>query len=117
MVLTQVKLPDPCVIVIFGASGDLAGRRLFPALHNLQVEGHLPDSSAIVGTSRTEFTHNEFADDVRRDIEKYSRLAPTDDTWNMFGFWCDLLLNYLVPGTLCCELDDPVSEPMPVIGR
>jgi hypothetical protein len=43
------------------------------------------------------------------------RYAP--DTRNMFGFRCDLLLDYLVPGTLRRELDDPVSEPIPVIDR
>jgi glucose-6-phosphate 1-dehydrogenase len=98
VVLSPNKPPDPCVIVIFGASGDLAGRKLFPALHNLQIEGHLPDNSAVVGTSRTKFTHEEFANDMRRDIEKHSRLAPTDDTWHSFGK--DI---YYIPG----DVTDP----------
>ena len=50
------RLPpsDPCVLVIFGASGDLAHRLLAPALHNLDAEGLLPDRFAILGFSRTE---------------------------------------------------------------
>jgi glucose-6-phosphate 1-dehydrogenase len=74
--------PDVCAVVIFGASGDLASRKLFPALHNLQVEGHIPERTSIVGTSRTEMTHEEFATDVRSDIEKHSRIKPTEKTWD-----------------------------------
>jgi glucose-6-phosphate 1-dehydrogenase len=77
--------PDPCAVVIFGASGDLASRKLFPALHNLQLEGHIPERTAIIGTSRTEMTHDEFAADVRSDIEKFSRIKPTEETWDAIG--------------------------------
>ena len=46
--------PDPCVIVIFGASGDLTSRKLLPALENLQEQGLLPEGTSILGTSRSE---------------------------------------------------------------
>ena len=54
-----MKQPGPCIVVIFGASGDLAKRKLFPALQELQAKGLIPDKTVIVGTSRTEYPGNE----------------------------------------------------------
>ena len=48
--------PDPCVIVIFGASGDLVARKLIPALYEMAVCGALPDQTRVLGVSRTEMT-------------------------------------------------------------
>ena len=42
----KVRRPDPCIIIIFGASGDLAARKLIPALYNLGKEGALPTEHA-----------------------------------------------------------------------
>jgi glucose-6-phosphate 1-dehydrogenase len=83
--VTPRTAPDPCAVVIFGASGDLASKKLLPALHDLQVEGHIPNETAIVGTSRTEFSHEQFAADTRNDIEKHGRVALTEDSWEAFG--------------------------------
>jgi glucose-6-phosphate 1-dehydrogenase len=77
--------PDPCVVVIFGASGDLASKKLLPALHNLQVEGLIPTQTALLGTARTEFSHEQFAADTRKDLEEHSRIAPTDESWKNFA--------------------------------
>lgn len=51
---------DPCTIVIFGASGDLAGRKLLPALFSLFRQGALPKPFLVVGCARTEFTSDSF---------------------------------------------------------
>ncbi|UCG22015.1 MAG: glucose-6-phosphate dehydrogenase, partial [Deltaproteobacteria bacterium] len=56
---------DPCTIVIFGASGDLTARKLVPALYNLFLNEGLPSPFAIVGTSRTELTHDEFREKLK----------------------------------------------------
>lgn len=77
--------PDPCAVVIFGASGDLTKRKLFPALHNLQAEGVIPDETSVVGTSRTEFSDQEFARIMRDAIEEHSRLEVTEDSWRAFS--------------------------------
>ena len=79
------RIPDPCVVVIFGASGDLTSRKLIPALHNLQVEGLIPPATSILGTARTEHSDEEFARELRSAVEEYSRIAPTDATWKDFG--------------------------------
>lgn len=64
--------PDNCVIVIFGASGDLTKRKLIPSLFNLFMQGFLPDDFAILGISRTEYTDENFRTYLIESIEKYS---------------------------------------------
>ncbi len=54
------KTAEPCVMVIFGATGDLTKRKLFPALYNLAKEDFLPHTFAIVGVGRQEMTSEEF---------------------------------------------------------
>ncbi len=76
-----MKTPEPCIVVIFGASGDLTQRKLFPALHNLQVEGLVPRHTAIVGTSRTAYSDDEFRTRMRSAVEEHSRIPPTDESW------------------------------------
>ena len=55
------KTADPCVMVIFGATGDLTKRKLFPALYNLAVDKFLPDNFAIIGVGRQEIGSRNFA--------------------------------------------------------
>ena len=50
------KKADPCVMVIFGATGDLTKRKLFPALFNLANEGFMPERFSVVGVGRQEMT-------------------------------------------------------------
>ena len=64
-------LPEPCAVVIFGASGDLTHRKLIPALHNLHAEGRVHEGTSIIGTSRSEYTDEEFKETVREAIEKH----------------------------------------------
>ena len=54
------KLGDPCVMVIFGAAGDLTGRMLIPALYNLARAGLLSREFAVVGVARTTYSNDEF---------------------------------------------------------
>ncbi|HEY3789144.1 MAG TPA: glucose-6-phosphate dehydrogenase [Urbifossiella sp.] len=53
-------MPAPLTLVIFGASGDLTGRKLIPALYNLMVKGYLPPEARIVGVARSPFTDQAF---------------------------------------------------------
>ena len=72
-------------MVIFGASGDLTRRKLFPALFNLHAESLIPDNTAVVGTSRTEYSREEFVAEMRSATEERSRISPTDQTWDVFA--------------------------------
>jgi len=67
------------VLVIFGATGDLAGRKLLPAIYNLAHEGALPERIELVGISRGEMTDDEFRENARESIERFSRRRPDPD--------------------------------------
>lgn len=56
----QIPASEPCVMVIFGASGDLAKRLLVPALYNLACDGLLADNFAVLGTGRSQLNNEEF---------------------------------------------------------
>lgn len=80
------KIPDPCVVVIFGASGDLTHRKLMPALFSLACEGFLPEDFAVVGVARTEMDHDGFRQRVKEGIEHFSRLRPDEcNSWPGFA--------------------------------
>ncbi len=52
--------PDPCALIIFGASGDLTQRKLVPALYELYCQGNLPENLFVIGVSRTEMSDDDF---------------------------------------------------------
>ena len=70
--LQKVQL-DPCILVIFGATGDLTKRKLYPALYNLYQDGALPERFAIVSVGRREKTTEEAREDVINSIKQFSR--------------------------------------------
>ncbi len=69
---------NDCVIVIFGASGDLTKRKLLPALYALFRQGLLPDNFAILGTSRSPFTDDAYRQKTVEDISTYGGLKDPD---------------------------------------
>ena len=72
-------MPDPCAIVIFGASGDLAKRKLLPALYELTLQKLLDEKSYIIGFSRSQMTDEAFRKEAKDAISKYSRTQPLDE--------------------------------------
>lgn len=80
------KIPDPCIVVIFGASGDLTERKLMPSLFSLACEGLLPEKFAVVGVARSELDDDGFREKVKQGIEKHSRLKPDEcSAWPDFA--------------------------------
>jgi glucose-6-phosphate 1-dehydrogenase len=61
------RSPDPCIVVIFGASGDLTKRKLLPALYHLEQAGNLPENFAVVGVARRPLEQT-FAEDMKEGI-------------------------------------------------
>jgi len=59
---------EPCIMLIFGASGDLTKRLLVPALYNLQCEGLLSDNFAVVGTAMDNMSTEQFREKMSADI-------------------------------------------------
>src|SRR5438132_13988067 len=78
-------VPDNHVIVLFGATGDLAKRKLIPGLFHLSVAGLLPEGYRIVGTSRKSLSDDEFRELARAAVEEFGRREATDETWEPFA--------------------------------
>src|SRR5437667_4419365 len=78
-------VPQPCSIVIFGATGDLTHRKLVPALYNLAADGDLPPAVAIVGFARRKKSDEEFRRDLEEAARKFSRQAVRDEIWKTFA--------------------------------
>ena len=73
----------PCVMVIFGASGDLTKRKLLPSLCNLAREGLISDNFAVIGFSRSEMSHEVFREKQKVDLQQFatSKLDPKLADW------------------------------------
>ena len=76
------RAPDPCALVIFGASGDLTHKKLMPALYALAVRRLLPSSLAIVGVARTEGDDDGFRKDMKEAVQQHARDPFRDDVWD-----------------------------------
>src|SRR5579884_1655492 len=91
--LERLPVP-PTTLVIFGATGDLARRKLLPALYNLAHEGALPEHFHLVGVSRKEKEHEDYRQECEEAIRQFSRRKPDEDVL------AGLLANVkYVPGT------------------
>ena len=75
------RRPDPCTLVIFGASGDLTQKKLMPALYSLAVRGLLPEKFAIVGAARSQESDDEFRERMQEAVKKYARDPFEEDVW------------------------------------
>src|SRR5438046_6757692 len=78
-------VPQPCSIVIFGATGDLTHRKLVPALYNVAADGELPPAVTIVGFARRKKRDEEFRRDLEEATRKFSRQPVRDEIWKTFG--------------------------------
>jgi glucose-6-phosphate 1-dehydrogenase len=84
--LVNRRTPEPCALVIFGATGDLTHRKLIPALCNLAHEGQLPAAFAIVGFARRPKTHEQFRAELKEAAQKFSRFNPVNPAvWDSFA--------------------------------
>ena len=77
----QGRVADPCVMVIFGASGDLTKRKLVPALYNLAQNGLLNENAVVVGFARRENNHDNFRDQMTEAIKEFGTTAFDPSLW------------------------------------
>jgi glucose-6-phosphate 1-dehydrogenase len=75
---------DPCIMVIFGASGDLTKRKLIPALYNLAQDHLLNENFAILGVARNEFSSEQFRDTLSQEIPKFLTPKVDPELWKWF---------------------------------
>ena len=86
------KAPEPCSIVIFGASGDLTARKLIPAFYHLCKDKQMPASFRVIGFARRDKTDESWRNELREELNQFSRTQPVDDVvWKEFAknlFYC-----------------------------
>src|SRR5271169_5097132 len=79
------KQGDPCVMVIFGAAGDLTGRKLIPALYNLARASLLSREFAVVGVARAQKSNEEFRKQAFDDVKEFCTDCVETDLWDWFA--------------------------------
>jgi glucose-6-phosphate 1-dehydrogenase len=82
--LTQGRPADPCVMVIFGATGDLTKRKLFPALYNLAKSNLLSRDFAVICTARNEMSSETFREQISNDMKTFATSEVEPEIWNWF---------------------------------
>ena len=75
------RRPEPCVLTIFGASGDLTRRKIFPSLYSLAFRDLLPEQFAIVGVARSEQSSEEFVRAMEAAVREFGRDEFREDVW------------------------------------
>ena len=80
------RVPDPSIMVLFGATGDLAHRKVIPALYHLWRTNLLPHEFMLVAIGRRPYSDESFREEVHTALEEYSRVLPLDpDAWKSFA--------------------------------
>src|SRR2546423_6258193 len=83
--LSTKAVPQPCAVVIFGATGDLTHRKLVPALYNIAADGELPPAVTVIGFARRPKNDDQFRQEMEEATRKFSRQTVRDEIWNGFA--------------------------------
>src|SRR3990172_4300978 len=79
--LSVRQQPDACLLVVFGASGDLTKRKIVPAIYSLALRGLLPEAFGLIGASRTTESDEGFRNRMRAAVDEFGRDELRDDVW------------------------------------
>ncbi len=79
------RTPDACAVVVFGASGDLTGRKLVPALYNLARMRMLPPGFSVIGFARRDWSDEQFRAQMKEAVMKFSRESLQEEIWDSFA--------------------------------
>jgi glucose-6-phosphate 1-dehydrogenase len=83
--LADQRTPQPCIMVIFGVTGDLTARKLMPAIYDLNNEQPLPEGFTIVGVSHRDWNDETMRNEMRKAVEEHARSKVTSETWDTFA--------------------------------
>lgn len=83
--LQQDRVPEPQILIIFGASGDLTQRKLVPAIYQMKLERKLPPELTIVGFARRDWSHDFFREHLREGVEQYGGGLGAQEIWDDFA--------------------------------
>jgi glucose-6-phosphate 1-dehydrogenase len=100
------RAPEPCAMVIFGASGDLTHRKIFPALYALACRRLLPERFAVVGAARSEWTEEEFREQMEHAVREFGRDDFKQDVWD----WLSEATHYISMDFADEEREDKLAE-------
>ncbi len=79
------RVPEPCALVVFGVTGDLARKKLIPAVYDLANRGLLPPGFVLLGFARRDWDHGEFAELAQKAARDHARTEWRDDVWRRLG--------------------------------
>ncbi len=79
------RVPDPCALVVFGVTGDLARKKLIPAVYDLANRGLLPPGFVLLGFARRDWGHGDFAALARDAAEAHARTEFREEVWRRLG--------------------------------
>ena len=83
--LANQRTPQPCIMVIFGVTGDLTARKLMPALYDIHALHPLPQGFCIVGVSHRDWSDDTLRDEMRKAVEEHARQTVTEESWESFA--------------------------------
>jgi len=83
--LSSRMMPQPCAVVIFGATGDLTHRKLVPAIYNLAADGALPPAVSVVGFARRDKNDEIFRKELEEAARNFSRQRIKEELWTRFA--------------------------------
>lgn len=98
--LRKERVPEPQILVIFGASGDLTQRKLVPAIYQMKRDRRLPPETTVVGVARRPWSHDYFREQMREGIEEFGGGIGKEEFWQDFAKGL-----YYCPG----DIDNPES--------
>src|SRR5215475_8250042 len=75
------RIPEPCAMVIFGVTGDLARKKLIPAIYDLANRGMLPPSFVVAGFARRDWGDNDFEELAKQAAQEHARTPWRDEVW------------------------------------
>ena len=111
--LRQEKLPEPQIITIFGASGDLTQRKLVPAIYQMKLDRRLPPEITVVGVARRDWSHEFFREHLKQGVIEFGNGIQSEAAWEEFAqglFYCpgdiDKPESYLRLKAFLGELDE-----------
>jgi glucose-6-phosphate 1-dehydrogenase len=79
------RVPEPCALVVFGITGDLASKKLLPAVYDLANRGLLPTNFALLGFARRDWDNQDFAELSREAARKHARTPWREEVWEQLA--------------------------------
>lgn len=101
---------NPTVFVIFGAGGDLAKRKVIPALYNLHARGYLPEKFALIGVDRSDLTQEEYVLSFQEGVKQFSLQEFQESKWSEFASFFSYLKGDFKDSNTYQELNDEIKQ-------